>query len=703
MKRLLILTLVLVLISLATASNIIITSNYADCTKYGNCATIKGTGNNITNYYNVSNVSGGGIEWDKIVNGTVALWEQVMNGTLLTTESDTLQSVTDRGLTTTNSIIVGGINDTSGIRSIDPNNRILYANDGTTPIVDWSGASYGLSIDMSTIGNPGMYINGNNNYPVVDIFNSGTEHRVVLNDAQGYSGLILNSAFSGYFKDNATSVGICTYDSGSSIDRFALRINGDTVWETGNILDNVFSGNSAISIDPNNRILYYSDGVTQSVNYGAGKLKYSGGKTTVDYEYAKANDVNEYLSMDWNIRCLYNLTGACVLNWTESVNLGGGITWDKAINGTLATWTQVTNGTVGGASWANIVNGTMMTLAQSNNGTLAKWSQVTNGTVVKQIDNVSFGTLSTSGFIGINEINLSGVVYVNSTSGYVGMGTTKPAFPLHVNNSAVVGMMERYDAGTTNSLTGFAGRHTTSGDMADGFGTAVNYAIQDNAGVNNYIGNLGMNRDGNDSSGKFVVMISSNGVSSQRFTINSTGVINSSPTYSVTVGGTNRDLYIDNTGIIGYVSSSIAGKENIRSYTDTSWIYNLSAKIYDRKNSTTKNEVGLIAEEVVYVNPDLVSYKRNESYGNCKVTVDGEYVCDIIYTETTIPETVSYSKLVVPILIEVQNLKKFIDDILNRLTGAEQEIDDLQTENQRIKDCLKNTDDFKMYKECVLK
>jgi len=467
-------------------------------------------------------------------------------------------------------------------------------------------------------------------------------------------------------------------------------------------------------------------------------------KTEVDTNISSANTTianfvnSSGLIKDWNTTgyiANWNSTG-WIQNWSAIISAGGEVTWanivngtmmtlaqsnngtlakwsqvtngtvmqwSNIVNGTMATWTQVTNGTVGGASWANIVNGTMMTLAQSNNGTLAKWSQVTNGTVVKQIDNVSFGTLSTSGFIGINEINLSGVVYVNSTSGYVGMGTTKPAFPLHVNNSAVVGMLERYDAGTTNSLTGFANRHTTSGDMADGFGTVVNYAIQDNAGVNNYIGNLGMIRDGNDSSGKFVVMISSNGVSSQKFTINSTGVINSSPTYSVTVGGTNRALYIDNTGIIGYVSSSIAGKENIRNYTNTSWIYNLSAKIYDRKNLTTKNEVGLIAEEVVYVNPDLVSYKRNESYGNCKVTVDGEYVCDTIYTETTIPETVSYSKLVVPILIEVQNLKKFIDDILNRLTGAEQDIDDLQTENQRIKECAKNTDDFKMYKECVLK
>ena len=83
-------------------------------------------------------------------------------------------------------------------------------------------------------------------------------------------------------------------------------------------------------------------------------------------------------------------------------------------------------------------------------------------------------------------------------------------------------------------------------------------------------------------------------------------------TYSTAVGSTNRDLFIDDTGLIGYVSSTKEVKTNIVDATkeDTAWLYKLRPRKFDRKDGSATGELGLIAEEVDLLNiPGLVSYK----------------------------------------------------------------------------------------------
>ena len=132
--------------------------------------------------------------------------------------------------------------------------------------------------------------------------------------------------------------------------------------------------------------------------------------------------------------------------------------------------------------------------------------------------------------------------------------------------------------------------------------------------------------------------------------------LQSQQVYSTTVGATNRDVYIDNSGFLGYVSSSAKTKKNIRDYNASSWIYDLTPRVYDRND--VNGEVGLIAEEVEKVNPALVSYKSIETN-----VCDANGNCELVYMDDkNVPETVSYSKLVIPLLTEIQNLNTKINE-----------------------------------------
>jgi hypothetical protein len=141
--------------------------------------------------------------------------------------------------------------------------------------------------------------------------------------------------------------------------------------------------------------------------------------------------------------------------------------------------------------------------------------------------------------------------------------------------------------------------------------------------------------------------------------------------YSDTVGVTNRDLYIDNTGIIGYVSSSLKYKTNIRDFNDTSFLYQLKPKIYDRTNGA-KDEVGLIAEDVDKVYPKIVSYRRGEKVvGTGIFEEDGTERTKIEYYETDEPETVNYSRLITPLLAEVQKLNERVIELEKKVEALE--------------------------------
>ena len=133
--------------------------------------------------------------------------------------------------------------------------------------------------------------------------------------------------------------------------------------------------------------------------------------------------------------------------------------------------------------------------------------------------------------------------------------------------------------------------------------------------------------------------------------------------YNATVGATNRDLFVDNTGLIGYVSSFRASKKNIAPMINTSWIHELNPVTFnyrkkDKDGKYTDSaynelEYGLIAEEVEPINKEMVFYDTDDK-GNKML------------------RGVHYSKLIIPLLKEIQDQKKRIDNLEARLQKLEQ-------------------------------
>jgi hypothetical protein len=141
-----------------------------------------------------------------------------------------------------------------------------------------------------------------------------------------------------------------------------------------------------------------------------------------------------------------------------------------------------------------------------------------------------------------------------------------------------------------------------------------------------------------------------------RLTIGSDGNLTCPATYSNNVGAV-RQMYINSSGLMGYNSSSRRVKENIKDAPSQAKIHELKPRIYDRKDGSAKGELGLIAEEVVDIYPELVSYERKEKIEG----YDKDGVPHIRYDDSNIPETVCYDRLITPLLIEVQVLKKRCD------------------------------------------
>jgi hypothetical protein len=145
-----------------------------------------------------------------------------------------------------------------------------------------------------------------------------------------------------------------------------------------------------------------------------------------------------------------------------------------------------------------------------------------------------------------------------------------------------------------------------------------------------------------------------------RVTVASDGAVTMPDVYSDTVGATNRDLYIDDTGKFGYVSSIRESKTDIVTLDDVSWLSALSPVSYRyRKQDSDGNyteeadgvtDYGLIAEDVESVKPELCFYDQ----------VDGE------------PQLrgVTYSKLITPMLRYIQQLEARIAALEERLSDG---------------------------------
>lgn len=138
------------------------------------------------------------------------------------------------------------------------------------------------------------------------------------------------------------------------------------------------------------------------------------------------------------------------------------------------------------------------------------------------------------------------------------------------------------------------------------------------------------------------------------------GAVTMPGVYSKTVGSTYRDLYIDNTGRLGYVSSSKKYKTNIQSLQAVDWVYKLRPVSYNYKDDS-ENQYGLIAEEVDLINKFIVSYDEKGD-----------------------PETITYSKLIIPLLKALQLQNEKIESLKPEIETYKQIVDEQKALNEEL-------------------
>lgn len=246
----------------------------------------------------------------------------------------------------------------------------------------------------------------------------------------------------------------------------------------------------------------------------------------------------------------------------------------------------------------------------------------------------------------------AGRAFIVKDSGNVGVNITAPAASFHVINSSGEGLMllGTNDTDTTNKEARYGMQHYDTDEE-------VFSLIQGNALVsaNQIIVGGGSVNANAATSVKIHTAANNTTVSgSTRMEINSAGEI-----FMLDVKGDDIvskspvDLFISNTdGQLGFNSSTIRRKENLVELNKTDWIYGLQAYEYNRKDDKNKTlEEGLIAEHVAELNPFYAFFDKEG-----------------------LPLGIHHSKLVVPIISELQNHERKIISLQKQILELESQI-----------------------------
>lgn len=338
--------------------------------------------------------------------------------------------------------------------------------------------------------------------------------------------------------------------------------------------------------------------------------------------------------------------------------------WDELVKGAANTFLG-SDGTDVSYRTATQVRASL-SLAETDSPTFA-------GLTIGNLTLADGSITDSGGEIDFGDENLLTAGNIVSTSGHVRANADADSADYHA--------LSLTTAETTKTKVQLKLLHTTTGNMADGFGVALQGRVMDDAAIDNLIGQFQFQRGGADNTGDFTLTTMNGGaankmividtsVSSISFGVTGSPALYAINTYSDTVGDTNRDLFIDDAGLIGYVSSSLKYKKNIKDLTGSDIIYQLTPRSFDRIKDNIP-DIGLIAEEVdeLGVNqfiPNLISYRVNEIE---TIVPDDElgWKSEILREQTNEPEMINYKNLIVPMLAELQKLKQEVDELKTSL------------------------------------
>lgn len=240
--------------------------------------------------------------------------------------------------------------------------------------------------------------------------------------------------------------------------------------------------------------------------------------------------------------------------------------------------TLETDGTPNGSqTLLNLVGGTNVTLTDNGTGTVTidatgggSGSPGGSNTQVQFNDSGAFGgdagltynkttdTLTVGGGLVVDTSTLA----VDATNNRVGIGTASPGFTLHAVGSTSGGFvqLERTTSATTN-LAGVAIlKATSSGDMADTFGTQLAFNIEDTAAVSNQIALIAASRAGADNTGNLDFYTANAGTVTSKLKVSSAGVVSPATSDASSLGSTSlqwSDLFLAEGGVINFDNGDV--------------------------------------------------------------------------------------------------------------------------------------------------
>ena len=162
--------------------------------------------------------------------------------------------------------------------------------------------------------------------------------------------------------------------------------------------------------------------------------------------------------------------------------------------------------------------------------------------VARAATNTEVMRLTNAGYLGIGSSNPLGILHAITA----GVATTTPLFERNGQTSDSIFSVARFLA-------------TKSTNMGDGFGSVIQFAIKDDAGVINPIGYIGAVRAGADNTGDLVFYTFTNGSVSEKVRVKSNGNTDIVGTLgSNTLAGTGDRYVLANSG-----GKLIAGSTNV--------------------------------------------------------------------------------------------------------------------------------------------
>lgn len=202
------------------------------------------------------------------------------------------------------------------------------------------------------------------------------------------------------------------------------------------------------------------------------------------------------------------------------------------------------------------------------------------------------------------------------SDGKVGIGVSSPACKLDVNSRwpILLGSDYNSDGDRTNSVTKLA--ISSSVHYTNAEENVVIYNCYNDSSSSNI--NIGGGDANFNACTKIRLVTAANNTTvggTNRVVIDENGYVYM---YYLQSSAGDADMrYNTSTGELTYDTSALKYKENIRNDPDTSWVYNIPIKMYDRIDKRKINEIGIIADDLKEIAPAYCCYNKDgdiESY-----------------------------------------------------------------------------------------